>query len=93
MASVMEESKRNDESEQARQDVKESYDSLRSDVADLASSVKKLADAELGGAVNSAKEAAEKNIGQIEAAIRQNPTQAALVAAGVGFLVGLVLTR
>lgn len=93
MSSVIEDTKRNVESELAKQDVKENYESLRSDVADLASSVKKLADAEFGGALSSAKETAEKNLGQIEKSIRQNPTQAAMVAAGIGFLVGLVLTR
>lgn len=93
MASVIEDAKRSVESEIAKQDVKGSYEALRSDVADLASSVKKLADAELGGAVSSAKEAAERNLGQVERSIRDNPTQAALVAAGIGFVVGLILTR
>ncbi|KUO60556.1 MAG: hypothetical protein APF80_02545 [Alphaproteobacteria bacterium BRH_c36] len=93
MANVIENTKRNVESEAAKQDVKENYESLRGDVAELASSVKKLADTELGGALSSAKETAEKNIGQIEKSIRKNPTQAALVAAGIGFVVGLVLTR
>lgn len=93
MASVIEETKRNVESELAKKDVKENYESLRADVAELANSVKKLADTELGGAVSSAKETAEKNLGQLESSIRRNPTQAALVAAGVGFLVGLIFTR
>lgn len=93
MASVIEETKRDLKSESAKQEVKDNYESLRADVAELATSVKKLADTELGGAISSAKETAEKNIGQIERSIRKNPTQAALVAAGIGFLVGLVLTR
>lgn len=93
MSNVIEDTKRSVESNMAKRDVKESYENLRADVADLTSSVKKLADSELGGAVSSAKEMAEKNIGQLESTIRKNPTQAALVAAGIGFLVGLVVTR
>ncbi len=93
MTNVIEDAKRNVESNMAKRDVKESYENLRADVADLTSSVKKLADSELGGAVSSAKDMAEKNLGQLESTIRKNPTQAALVAAGIGFLVGLVVTR
>ena len=59
-------------------DVRDDMDALRSDIASLANSVSKLA--------------GEKLV-DIETAIRRNPTQAAIIAVGVGFLVGLVLTR
>jgi ElaB/YqjD/DUF883 family membrane-anchored ribosome-binding protein len=78
---------------EATRDVQDAYGSLRADVADLTSSVKKLAGAQLGGAVTDATDAAQEGLSQVEKSIRKNPTQAALIAAGVGFLVGLVLTR
>jgi len=79
--------------EEAKHDVTESYDALRRDVADLATSVKRLADAEFGSAAANVQEATQRSVGQIETAIRKNPSQAALIAAGAGFLVGLMISR
>jgi ElaB/YqjD/DUF883 family membrane-anchored ribosome-binding protein len=81
------------QSEMAQQDVKDNVSSLKKDVADLASSVRNLADAELGNVATSAQDAAQRGLGEVESRIRKNPTQAALVAAGVGFVVGLILAR
>jgi ElaB/YqjD/DUF883 family membrane-anchored ribosome-binding protein len=81
------------QSETAQQDVKENLTTLKSDVADLASSVKRLADAEFGNVASSAQDAAQRSVGQLEDSIRKNPTQAAMIAAGVGFIVGLILAR
>ncbi len=39
------------------------------------------------------KERVQQNVGDIEQQIRDKPVQATLVAAGVGFLVGALLTR
>ena len=39
------------------------------------------------------KDKVQQNVGDIEQQIRDKPVQAALVAAGVGFLVGALLTR
>ena len=74
-------------------DVRDDVDALRSDIASLANSVSKLAGEELGSAVGDAQAVAGETLGDIETVIRRNPTQAAMIAVGVGFLVGLVLTR
>ena len=81
------------QAESAKRDVTDNYEALRRDVADLASSVKRLADAEFGSAATQVKDAASKGMGQVEASIRSNPTQAAIIAAGAGFLVGLLIAR
>ncbi len=39
------------------------------------------------------KDVAQQNIGDIERQIRDKPMQAALIAAGVGFMLGALLTR
>jgi ElaB/YqjD/DUF883 family membrane-anchored ribosome-binding protein len=44
-------------------------------------------------ATEQVQDKAKETLGDIEAAIRRNPTQGALIAAGVGFVVGLLLTR
>jgi ElaB/YqjD/DUF883 family membrane-anchored ribosome-binding protein len=36
---------------------------------------------------------AMEKVGDLEATIRRNPTQSALIAAGVGFVLGLILSR
>ncbi len=71
----------------------DSYDAIKGDIASLAESVKKLAADQMGPAVSNAQDQMKQKIGDIETSIRKNPTQAALVAAGLGFVVGLVLTR
>jgi len=81
------------EGREARQDVKDSYEAIRSDITELANSVKKLAGAEFGGVMEGAQDQAQMRLSQLESSIRQKPTQAALIAAGVGFLVGLVIAR
>lgn len=81
------------QSEAAQHDLKENLSSLKSDVANLTSSVKRLADAEFGNAASHVQEKAQQHLGDIEASIRKNPTQAALIAAGVGLLVGLIVSR
>lgn len=71
----------------------DNYDALKGDIANLADSVKRLATEHMGSAVEGAQDQAKQRLGDIEKSIRKNPTQAALIAAGVGFLVGLVVTR
>jgi ElaB/YqjD/DUF883 family membrane-anchored ribosome-binding protein len=39
------------------------------------------------------KESMRQNMGDIEKQIREKPVQATLIAAGVGFLIGALLTR
>lgn len=81
------------QSEAAQHDLKENLSALKSDVANLTSSVKRLADAEFGSAASQVQEKAQERLGDLEASIRKNPTQAALIAAGAGFLIGLIIAR
>jgi len=74
-------------------DVRDDMDALRSDIASLANSVSKLASDKLGSAVGDAQAMAGEKLGDVETAIRRNPTQAAMIAVGVGFVFGLLLTR
>ena len=74
-------------------DPTDSYEALKGDIASLTDSVKKLATEHLGSAVEGAQDQVKQKLGDMESSIRKNPTQAALIAAGVGFLVGLVITR
>jgi ElaB/YqjD/DUF883 family membrane-anchored ribosome-binding protein len=66
---------------------------LRRDIANLASTVSGLAADKLGAAAEDVQKNAEQKLSSVEAAIRENPTQSALIAVGLGFLFGLVLTR
>lgn len=74
-------------------DPTDSYDAIKGDIASLTESVKKLATEHMGSAVDGAQDQIKQTLGGVEASIRKNPTQAALVAAGIGFLVGLVMVR
>jgi ElaB/YqjD/DUF883 family membrane-anchored ribosome-binding protein len=80
-------------SETAQHDVKESVSSLRADITELAGAVKRLADAEFGQAASQTQETAERSLHAMEERIRRHPTQSALIAAGAGFLVGLLISR
>jgi ElaB/YqjD/DUF883 family membrane-anchored ribosome-binding protein len=77
----------------AAADVGDNVAALRSDIAALADSVKRLAAEQLGSGVEDAQDKAMEKLGDVEAAIRRNPTQAAAIAAGIGFVVGLILSR
>jgi ElaB/YqjD/DUF883 family membrane-anchored ribosome-binding protein len=74
-------------------DVQDNVAALRADIANLADSVKRLASEQLGSSVEDAQDKAMEKLGDVEAAIRRNPSQAAMIAAGIGFVVGLILTR
>lgn len=74
-------------------DAADSYDAIKSDISHLTETVKKLATEQMGSAVEGAQDQVKQRLGDIESTIRKNPTQAALIAAGVGFLVGLVMIR
>ncbi len=66
---------------------------LRADISNLADSVKRLAKEQLGATAEEVQDKAKEKLGDLEAAIRRNPSQAALIAAGVGFVFGLILSR
>lgn len=73
--------------------VADSYDAIKSDISNLTDQVKKMATERVGAAVGDAQDQVKQKLGDVESMIRKSPTQAALIAAGVGFLVGLVLSR
>jgi ElaB/YqjD/DUF883 family membrane-anchored ribosome-binding protein len=74
-------------------EVKDDVEALRRDIASLACTVSSLATEKFGATVGDVKKGAEQKLSSVEAAIRHNPTQSALIAVGVGFLFGLVVTR
>ena len=74
-------------------EVKDDVDALRSDIASLANSVSKLASQKMGSVAVDAQALATEKLSDVETAIRKNPTQSAMIAVGVGFLIGLVLVR
>ena len=77
----------------AASEVGDNVQALREDISSLAESVKRLATEQLGSSVGDAQDMAKEKISDVEAAIRRNPSQAALIAAGIGFAVGLILSR
>ncbi len=80
-------------SRSAASDVGDNVQALRDDISSLAESVKRLASEQLGSSVEDLQDKAKEKVGDVEAAIRRNPSQAALIAAGVGFVFGLILSR
>jgi ElaB/YqjD/DUF883 family membrane-anchored ribosome-binding protein len=77
----------------AAADVGDNVQALREDISNLADSVKRLAAEQLGSSVGDVQDMAKEKISDIEASIRRNPSQAALIAAGIGFVFGLILSR
>ena len=62
---------------------------IRADLQNLSSSVGRIADQQLGHA----QDAAMATANQVVATIRQNPTSAVVIAAGLGFLFGVFMRR
>ena len=71
----------------------DTVETLKDDLGKLAETVKTLASEQFGSVAENVQVKAATTVTDLETAIRKNPTQAAVVAAGIGFLVGLVLTR
>ena len=82
-----------DPSRSAASEVTDNVTALRDDIASLAQSVKRLAAEQIGTSVEDVQDKAMEKVGDLEATIRRNPTQSALIAAGVGFVLGLILSR
>ena len=80
-------------SRSAASDVTDNVTALRDDIASLAQSVKRLAAEQIGTSVEDVQDKAMEKVGDLEATIRRNPTQSALIAAGIGFVLGLILSR
>jgi len=86
-------SDQNPSTKSASNEVGDNVTALREDIASLAASVKRLASEQIGTSVEDVQDKAMEKVGDLEAAIRRNPSQSALIAAGVGLLVGLILAR
>jgi ElaB/YqjD/DUF883 family membrane-anchored ribosome-binding protein len=71
----------------------DNYDALRADLSKLSQSVKTYAGENLGNAASDAQHAVQEQLGGLEAIVRKNPVQSALIAAGIGLVVGLIMTR
>ena len=70
-----------------------SVDTLKAELTHLASTVQQLATDQFGAAAGAMQDQATAKVNDLEAAIRRNPTQAAAIAAGIGFAIGLILRR
>lgn len=82
-----------DDVQKSAETVATDFTALRSDISRLAASVQQMAANELGAQVEDLNAKASEQITAAERAIRENPTQAALIAAGIGFMVGLIMIR
>ncbi|MCB0056982.1 MAG: hypothetical protein KDJ47_16635 [Hyphomicrobiaceae bacterium] len=82
-----------DDVQKSAETVATDFTALRSDISRLAASVQQMAANELGAQVEDLNAKASEQITAAERAIRKNPTQAALIAAGIGFMVGLIMIR
>lgn len=68
-------------------------DTLKDELSNLAATVQTLASEQFGSTAAQVQQTAATKVSDLEAAIRKSPTQAAAIAVGMGFLVGLMLTR
>lgn len=69
--------------------VEEQLAQLRADLSSLAESVGH----EAKGQLRKAQAAATENIGELEGHVRRNPLAATAIAAGIGFLIGAIVSR
>jgi ElaB/YqjD/DUF883 family membrane-anchored ribosome-binding protein len=68
----------------------------QSEIEELRRQVKELTEKYGGmaqGKLSEMKDAVRQNMGDIEQQIRDKPVQSAFIAAGIGFLIGALLTR
>ena len=75
---------------------KQAFDDASSSIKDVANKYGQKADEAVQYAsqtYHDAKDVAQQHIGDLERQIRDKPVQAALIAFGVGFVVGTLLTR
>lgn len=67
-------------------------DTGHNEIEELRRQVKDLTD-KFGSTAQQAYSTVRQNVGDIEQQIRDKPVQATLIAAGVGFLIGALITR
>ena len=73
--------------------VQDNVETLKSDLGKLSETVKAMASEQFGSVAEKVQDKAASTVSDLESAIRRNPSQAAVVAAGLGFLIGLIVTR
>ncbi len=66
---------------------------LQDDIGQLVTTIGELTKETVATATTEAQRAAGQTTERYETMVRNNPTRAALAAAGVGFVLGLLLTR
>ena len=71
------------------EEMREQLETLKKDFAELSETVKKGA----SRGMEHAQEVAAEKVEDLEAQIRKNPIQATAIAAGIGFLIGAILSR
>ena len=74
----------------------EGNDAIQSEIAALKTEFGELAASVAAAArtgVSDMQDAAHQRTDELRDAIRTNPTQAALISAGIGFVIGLLVTR
>lgn len=77
----------------SKQSVSDQIALLRSDLSGIANTVTGLAKEQLGETAGEIRGMAADKAGDVKSAIRTNPMQSACIAAGIGFAVGLLMTR
>ena len=71
----------------------QTYKRAALDVRDSVSEMAGQAKQQAASALDTAQHAAMDTVGDLEAQIKKNPTQSALIAAGIGLVLGMLLSR
>jgi ElaB/YqjD/DUF883 family membrane-anchored ribosome-binding protein len=71
------------------EELREQLETLKTDFANLSDTVRKQA----SRGIEDAQDYAADKVEDLEAHIRRNPIQATAIAAGIGFLIGAILSR
>lgn len=73
----------------SNEELREQLETLKADFANLSETVRKQA----SRGIEQAQERAAEKVEDLEAKIRRNPIQSTAIAAGIGFLIGAILSR
>ncbi len=73
--------------------IADQIDLLKTDIAGLATKMAEVGRAQLGDTVGTVQQTAKSKADDLEAAVRNSPMQSVAISVGIGFLLGLVLTR
>ena len=73
----------------SNEELREQIETLKTDFTNLSETVRKQA----SRGIEQAQERAAEKVEDLEAQIRRNPIQSTAIAAGIGFLIGAILSR